>query len=245
MRPRTRSIFIGMRQGHLTVVRDAGPNKYRQTEYECRCDCGGTVLLRTSHFVPERLYCTRGCRLLFERRKIDLTGKRFGRWLIKSYAGRGYKNRIAWNCVCDCGTERVLETSNFIDNQSLSCGCLGRDLKRHEHTPERRLEIKRERSRICARKNPARVKNNKIKYESKLKRATPSWLTTDDWAAMNRLYEEARRLTRETGIRHEVDHIAPINGKYISGLHVPGNLQILTQAQNVAKLNRYADLSGD
>jgi hypothetical protein len=112
-------------------------------------------------------------------------------------------------------------------------------------TAEEKLEAKRRNSRVCAHKNPARVKANKIKYEKKLAQATPSWLTKQDWATMNALYETARRLTRETGIRHEVDHIYPLNGKTVSGLHVPGNLQILTQSANVAKSNRYAEHSGD
>lgn len=62
---------------------------------------------------------------------------------------------------------------------------------------------------------------------------------------MNALYNRARKLTRITGIRHEIDHVIPLNGEKISGLHVPQNLQILTQAENVAKSNMYAELSGD
>lgn len=112
-------------------------------------------------------------------------------------------------------------------------------------TPEEEIEFKRASARASNRKNPARIKANKIKYEKKLAKATPDWLTADDWAAMNAVYEEARRLTQDTGIKHQVDHIFPINGKTVSGLHVPGNLQILTQAENVAKSNRYAELLGD
>ena len=62
---------------------------------------------------------------------------------------------------------------------------------------------------------------------------------------MNDIYEEARRLTRETGVHHQVDHIVPLQGKTVSGLHVFSNLQILTQVENVSKSNRYAELLGD
>lgn len=99
--------------------------------------------------------------------------------------------------------------------------------------------------RDYARRNASRVKSHKIRYLSQMERATPKWLTDEDWKAMDALYAEARAKSRETGIRHEVDHVIPLYGKTVSGLHVPSNLQILTQAQNVAKSNMYAELLGD
>lgn len=65
--------------------------------------------------------------------------------------------------------------------------------------------------------------------------ATPKWLTKEDWDKITDFYTESARLTRETGIRHTVDHIIPIQGEFVVGLHVPWNLQILTDEENTSK----------
>ena len=69
---------------------------------------------------------------------------------------------------------------------------------------------------------------------AKLK-ATPSWADQEKIAA---IYAEAARLTAETGIRHEVDHIFPLQSKLCCGLHVHNNLQILTKLDNLRKGNK-------
>lgn len=69
---------------------------------------------------------------------------------------------------------------------------------------------------------------------AKLK-ATPNWLTAQNNKEIRSLYEEARKLTDKTGIPHQVDHLIPLQGRDVCGLHVPWNLQILTKYENLVK----------
>jgi 5-methylcytosine-specific restriction endonuclease McrA len=82
--------------------------------------------------------------------------------------------------------------------------------------------------------NPHLVKANVIKYETQRAVATPPWADTD---ALKAVYLEAQRL-REQGRDVHVDHIIPLQGKKVSGLHVPSNLQILSAKANLAKGNK-------
>ena len=82
--------------------------------------------------------------------------------------------------------------------------------------------------------------NENKRYASKLNR-TPSWLTKEDLAKIEEFYKEAQKLREETGEEYHVDHIIPLRGKNISGLHVPSNLQILKARDNIIKGNRYGE----
>ena len=73
--------------------------------------------------------------------------------------------------------------------------------------------------------------------QKRIKQATPKWADRD---AILATYVKAQTLTKETGIPHEVDHIIPVKGKLVSGLHVPNNLQILTENTNQSKSNKFS-----
>lgn len=66
--------------------------------------------------------------------------------------------------------------------------------------------------------------------------ATPTWA---DRELIKELYALAKKLTEQTGIPHEVDHIVPLRGEKVSGLHVPDNLQVITAEENRRKSNKF------
>lgn len=66
--------------------------------------------------------------------------------------------------------------------------------------------------------------------------AMPSWANE---SKIKKIYLEARKLTNLTGVPHEVDHIIPLMGKKVCGLHVETNLQILNRKANRSKANKF------
>jgi hypothetical protein len=105
-------------------------------------------------------------------------------------------------------------------------------------------------------KNPEKVKasaaiwrqNNKHKkaalemrrQASKIQ-ATPKWLSVDDLKWIDSYYEEASNFKKMFGVDIAVDHIVPLRGKEVCGLHVPWNLCIRTQSDNSKKGNKITD----
>lgn len=74
---------------------------------------------------------------------------------------------------------------------------------------------------------------------AKMKTATPAWLTEGQENDIRQMYALAKKLGRLCNIRYHVDHIVPLAGKDICGLHVPWNLQILPASVNIAKSNKH------
>ena len=105
-----------------------------------------------------------------------------------------------------------------------------RRAKRREN-PE--LARKKDRKNYAKHKDSIRVLLNS--YQSKFRKQCPVWA---DRNAIKTIYARAREMTQKTGIQYHVDHIIPLNGDLVSGLHVAENLQIITSYENQRKGNR-------
>lgn len=68
--------------------------------------------------------------------------------------------------------------------------------------------------------------------------ATPTWLTAEQKLEIRFHYRMAIALSRATKVPHAVDHIIPLQGDDVCGLHVPWNMQVLTQEENLKKSNK-------
>lgn len=87
-------------------------------------------------------------------------------------------------------------------------------------------------------KNPEKVLAVKSSRRAKKQSASPLWLTKEHKARIKLIYRQAKVLTKITGIEHHVDHIVPLKGKSVSGLHVPWNLRAIPASVNFRKKNR-------
>lgn len=76
-------------------------------------------------------------------------------------------------------------------------------------------------------------------YEAKRKssklQCTPKWLNKKDVQAIKYLYQLAKILEAQTGYKWHVDHVIPLQGKQVCGLHVPENLQVIPAIKNLKK----------
>jgi hypothetical protein len=89
----------------------------------------------------------------------------------------------------------------------------------------------------------ARNKPKKAALEAKRRAAilqrTPNWLTDDDLWIIEEAYDLAALRTQTFGFAWHVDHVIPLQGRKVSGLHVPENLQVIPGSDNVKKHNSY------
>lgn len=85
-------------------------------------------------------------------------------------------------------------------------------------------------------KNPQIRAKIKIKRRTSESRSIPSWAEHDK---IKTIYEKAKWLESITGLKYHVDHIVPLQGKNVCGLHVWENLQILEASVNCSKGNKH------
>ena len=88
--------------------------------------------------------------------------------------------------------------------------------------------------------NPDYYKSLVNARRRRYRNATPKWLTADHKMEIRLKYRLAIELSRKLGIPHAVDHIIPLLGDHVSGLHVSWNLRIIPANENIRKSNKYS-----
>jgi 5-methylcytosine-specific restriction endonuclease McrA len=89
--------------------------------------------------------------------------------------------------------------------------------------------------------NKVQVRADTKARRRKHRDATPLWLTRKQKSEIRQLYQIAITMTQTTGEQYVVDHIVPLRGEEVCGLHVPWNLRVITQEENLKKSNKLVD----
>lgn len=106
--------------------------------------------------------------------------------------------------------------------------------------PERRAKARKK----WVAGNPGKDTAAKALNAQKRKKRIPTWLSEDDKWMVEQAYELAAIRSKMFGFKWHVDHVIPLNGKLVSGLHVPTNLQVIPWVENLKKHNKFEVTNG-
>ncbi len=144
MKSAIKTNFAGVRFGKLLVVDVASRGKCGSISWNCICDCGTHKVIK-SHLLGTGNHKSCGCGSkealnLSSRRRgqldpdEDLTGLRFGRLVViglNAVSTKAQKRR--WDCLCDCGNLKTVQSALLKNVKAQSCGCLKVELLRASH----------------------------------------------------------------------------------------------------------------
>lgn len=148
-------------------------------------------------------------------------GNKYGRLLVIAAAPNDKFNNKQWLCACSCGNVKTIVGMNLRKGLTKSCGCL-------QKQKSKEIMI-----RLSTTHGLSRTKEYKTHYATKYTLSKRKQMPL--WADPNKIRDIY--LNRPKG--YHVDHIIPLQGKLVSGLHVENNLQYLPAKENIAKFNRY------
>lgn len=125
---RKRIDIAGQRFGRLVAIADVGTlRSFRVWSFQCDC---GAVVERPGIYARTGRVSSCGCLqsdLSSARHTRDIEGQKFGRLTVVKRSGHDAHGHVAWLCVCECGTEKVITGILLRKGATKSCGCLHRE----------------------------------------------------------------------------------------------------------------------
>jgi hypothetical protein len=146
-----------------------------------------------------------------------------------------------------CSTEKKLDLfyAKQTGNWCMDCHKTYRDSRKKEVAKLSKKWISENKERAALNRHLWK-KNNKdlnrmysLNRLASKKQRTPIWYSSFDEFVMKEAHSLARLREQITGFKWDVDHIIPLCGKKVSGLHVYSNIQVIPKSMNVQKHNKY------
>jgi hypothetical protein len=97
----------------------------------------------------------------------------------------------------------------------------------------------KERQRKHQKANPAKYASAAANHRAIKLQRTPVWVDKEDLWLIKQAYELAALRTKFFGFKWHVDHVIPLQGRLVSGLHVPMNMQVIPAFDNMSKHNQF------
>lgn len=159
------------------------------------------------------------------------------------YKKKGYKDGLSsWCKSC----EKAYHAEKYVNNKE---HISKRNAEWVKNNPEKKAAINKasaernrdkrnEQCRAYKKRHKGQVNARNSFRRASLQQATPPWLTQEQKQDIKSLYVLAQKFENMFGLEYHVDHIIPLNGENVCGLHVPWNLQILESKMNLKKSNK-------
>ena len=150
-----------------------------------------------------------------------------------------FSERQAWckDCINSYSKQHYQRRAGHVKALKVAYRAANKEKVSKSNADWRARNLDKQRDYIRAYRQAKRGKINSLearRHAAKL-RATPQWANLKQ---IEVIYTKAKRISQETGVRQSVDHIYPLRGKYVSGLHVPENLRIIPLVDNCKKRNK-------
>ena len=136
-----------------------------------------------------------------------------------------------------CGSEKSLDLFPSNGKERLHSWC--KSCKYSDRSNYGRAKEYNRHGREYYSRNKDKWREIKARRRAAKLQATPPWVDSEYLWMISEVYSLAPLREECTGVKWEVDHIVPLQGKYVCGLHVPWNLQVITQKENRMKGNKY------
>lgn len=116
-----RSNLVGRVFTKLTVIADAGNDTRGNSLWVCECECGTVKIYRGKDLLRGNIQSC-GC-LVRNKPHADLSGNKYGKLTVESFAYITDRGHTYWNCKCDCGNIIICSRSKLLRTACPSCGC--------------------------------------------------------------------------------------------------------------------------